>query len=344
MPLHNYAVLKGNVIAYKEGRGNHTPHFQINIEENNNYYRAAVSVQSASNSPDLKYKVVTDFDHYLISGLNQLEDGLHYLPSEKDTLALDYIRGNLFDINDMQLIPHHKKGPKNDLNDLLIFYTHKAIRQEGAKVYVFGECWPITEERDRYFGFYPAQGLHDIHMNQGNSDFLLDDNGIYQDGGLLFYFPEDEQWVGTFLAFQSQTIHTHNQTGHPITKKKKPALVEQEDLIEQASAEEGLRIVAALANPDGKDEGYETVTLLNISDKEINLKGWKLLNQNKDILHLPETNIFPGDSYKIELTSKEMSLSNQGGLLTLLDPEDLKAHGVSYSKEQAQKEGWTILF
>jgi hypothetical protein len=37
-------------------------------------------------------------------------------------------------------------------------------------------------------------------------------------------------------------------------------------------------------------------------------------------------------------------LGNHGGAITLLDPEGLKVHGVSYTAEQAGREGWTITF
>jgi hypothetical protein len=31
-------------------------------------------------------------------------------------------------------------------------------------------------------------------------------------------------------------------------------------------------------------------------------------------------------------------------VITLLDPHGLKVHGVSYTAEQSQDEGWTIIF
>jgi hypothetical protein len=37
-------------------------------------------------------------------------------------------------------------------------------------------------------------------------------------------------------------------------------------------------------------------------------------------------------------------LGNSGGAITLLDPNGLKVHGVSYTGEQAGTEGWTITF
>jgi hypothetical protein len=37
-------------------------------------------------------------------------------------------------------------------------------------------------------------------------------------------------------------------------------------------------------------------------------------------------------------------LGNSGGIITLLNAEGLKVHGVAYTKEDARREGWTIVF
>jgi hypothetical protein len=37
-------------------------------------------------------------------------------------------------------------------------------------------------------------------------------------------------------------------------------------------------------------------------------------------------------------------LGNNGGVITLLDPQGLKVHGVSYTAEQAREEGRTVVF
>jgi hypothetical protein len=37
-------------------------------------------------------------------------------------------------------------------------------------------------------------------------------------------------------------------------------------------------------------------------------------------------------------------LSNQGGVITLVDEKGLKVHGVSYTREQARHPGWTLVF
>jgi uncharacterized protein YukJ len=66
---------------------------------------------------------------------------------------------------------------------------------------------------DKTFGFLPGNGVHDIRMNQGNSQRFRQDDGVWQDGGLLLHYPAQGQWVAIFLAFQSQAWHTDDQTG-----------------------------------------------------------------------------------------------------------------------------------
>jgi hypothetical protein len=39
-----------------------------------------------------------------------------------------------------------------------------------------------------------------------------------------------------------------------------------------------------------------------------------------------------------------VQLGNKGGIITLINQEGLKVHGVSYTKEQVQREGWTVVF
>ena len=40
----------------------------------------------------------------------------------------------------------------------------------------------------------------------------------------------------------------------------------------------------------------------------------------------------------------DVPMSNDGGLITLLDASGLKVHGVSYTKAQVARQGWTITF
>ena len=63
-------------------------------------------------------------------------------------------------------------------------------------------------------GGFPI-GVHDVHMNQGNSGPYAHDNGPYQDGGLVLTSRHSSTAVGIFLAFQGQSFNT-DDNGHPI--------------------------------------------------------------------------------------------------------------------------------
>ena len=83
-----------------------------------------------------------------------------------------------------------------------------------AIIYAFGERWgPEENTPDSYFHFKPGNGIHDIHMNQGNVEKWQGDDGIWQDGGILIHFEKEEEWIGIFLAFQSQSWCT-DEEGH----------------------------------------------------------------------------------------------------------------------------------
>ena len=102
-------------------------------------------------------------------------------------------------------------------------------------------------------------------------------------------------------------------------------------------------IIAALVNPKGPDIGLEAVTLLNTTPGVIDLTGWTLADKNKKKATLMG-NINAGEALKVVLSGKDIELSNKGGIITLLDKKGLKVDGVSFTKEDADKEGWTIVF
>jgi uncharacterized protein YukJ len=95
-------------------------------------------------------------------------------------MALDYIRGNLFDTTQMKPLPYNLPGPDNDLNELFHKYVDKAISMETSEIYAFGQRWGPENKRDPYFGFRPGNGIHDIHMNQGNRDEWVKDDGTWR--------------------------------------------------------------------------------------------------------------------------------------------------------------------
>ena len=208
MPLRNYSVLKGRPIAIRHGSGN-SPHYQIHVVAGDDDFRIAVNVQSADGS-EVEYLVRPRFDHPIIPDLAALPQALRAAPARPGGIALDYIRGNLMQPQEMLPLPVSAPGPDNDLNEALDRFVQRALADEEALIYAFGETWGPERQADRYFGFRPGRGIHDVHMNQGNppppvgQQQWFQDNGPWQDGGLVLEFPGQSQWVAIFLKFQTR--------------------------------------------------------------------------------------------------------------------------------------------
>ncbi len=341
MPLKNYGVLKGKAIDSREGMGA-SPHFQILIVDDDLRHRIAINVKSKVEPSELLYYVDENFDHPLVTELESLPPGFHELPSEPGGMALDYIRGNCFDIAAAKPLPHDVPGPDNDLNELIHKYVARAIAMENSAVYAFGEKWGPETKRDKYFGFKPGNGIHDIHANQGNSDAWKWDDGVYQDGGLIIHLPDEARWVAIFLAFQSQCFHTDDTTGHRIPEAC-DGVPDDDNNESIVVGDKDVRIIAALINPEGHDYGLESVTLLNTTPDSLDLDGWAIVDKNKKRVYLSGS-VGAGETIRITLSGKDAQLSNKGGIITLLDQKGLKVDGVSYTKKDASKSGWTMVF
>jgi uncharacterized protein YukJ len=335
MPLVSYGVLAGRVLEHRAEGGRDTPHFQISVQGGGTQFRVAVNVRSQQSPPELLYLADEAFAHPQVQTLPGLRDGFTTLPRRPGGLALDYIRGNLVSRATMRPLPSSKPGPDNDLADKLDHYVSRAASDPAARLYAFGQRWgPERGRPDKIFGFSPGNGVHDIHMNQGNTGQFRRDDGGWQDGGLLLHYPSTNQWVAIFLAFQSQGWHTDDRTGHTVPGAFAPGLGEPDHLV---------RIIAALVNPRSPAPDRETVTLINTSSQDLNLHGWALLDQRKQHMPLQTGTLPAGDTLRIPLRPP-IQLGNQGGLLTLLNPAGLKIDGVAYTAKQAELEGWTLTF
>ena len=336
MPINKYGVLKGKAIDMMNGQGS-KPHFQVKIIDDD-LFRIAIDVKFQEEPSTVLYYLDEDFNHPIIKGLGTLSPGFQDLESRPGGIALDYIRGNLFDTTQMKPLPYNLPGPDNDLNELFHKYVDKAISMETSEIYAFGQHWgPENNKRDQYFGFKPGNGIHDIHMNQGNRDQWINDDGTWQDGGILFHYPDENRWVAIFLAFQSQCFHTYNTTGHLIPE----ACEAQTVAAAAATIDKRVSIIAALVNPVGSEE--RNVTILNATHELVTLNGWKLADRNKMKIDLAGT-LNAGEIMKIPITVDDFKLPKDGGIITLLDNKGLKVDGVSYTEEDASKEGWTTVF
>jgi Uncharacterized conserved protein (DUF2278) len=182
-------------------------------------------------------------------------------------------------------------------------------------------------------------------MNQGDMDGgWKDEDGIWQDGGIILHYPDEDKWVAIFLAFQSQCFHTEDATGHAIPEACKGPTFAAAAVAPTAApvtAYKRMRIIAALVNPT--DTEGKSITILNATPESITLDGWKLADRNKMKTGLTGT-LDSGEIMRISITDRDFKLPENDGLITLLDNKDLKVDGVSYTEQDASRKGWTIVF
>ena len=94
-------------------------------------------------------------------------------------------------------LPLPGKTSSENLKNAVIQYLNQAVADPNGTVYAFGS---------RYTS---GSGIHDIHMNQGNpANDHAQDNGVWQDGLLVFSMPGAAQWVAIYIAFQDEVWTT----------------------------------------------------------------------------------------------------------------------------------------
>jgi uncharacterized protein YukJ len=204
LSIKNYGVLKGKAVNTMSGTAE-KPHFQVLVQdEERSKYRIAINIKSQDYPSEVLYYVGEDFKSDEVTHLPYLDFGFTPIVHNNPKIGLDYIRGNLLYPDKMMPLPAEIDGPDNDLNDRIQNYFSEAMKRD-AIIYAFGQRWGPEDKPDPYFHFLPGNGIHDIHMNQGNTGHWKKDNGVWQDGGILIHFEQENRWVAIFLAFQSQS-------------------------------------------------------------------------------------------------------------------------------------------
>ncbi|KAH6953551.1 hypothetical protein DER45DRAFT_576051 [Fusarium avenaceum] len=214
MVVESYGVWRAKPVRYTfegEDDDNKTPHLELYFDDDNGRDgRAAVNIKSGDRQESrLAYWTVPKFVHGVTDKLAKLSNGFHLLAGtseqKPDGLALDFIRSDLFSHASGRVLPHDEAGANNDILDQLKPIVDRAIKAKST-VYIYGSK------------FSSGKGVHNIHMNQGNAGRWANDNGIFQDGALIFDF--GDHWEAVFLAFASQPTQTQNGSkfaGYPFT-------------------------------------------------------------------------------------------------------------------------------
>jgi len=107
----------------------------------------------------------------------------------------------MIDKSTMTLLPISVPAgdPQNQLNNEVVDLLNTAVQDPDGTMYIWGQAFDDPN----------TNGIHDIHMNQGNPPGSHDqDNGIWQDGALFAELPAQNAWVAIFIAFQTQSWNT----------------------------------------------------------------------------------------------------------------------------------------
>lgn len=346
-----YGVLRGKVDLFKREDDLNTPHLQIRVtDENNEKWRIAVNVLSSDNSFLIFHRAEPLQGHPLLAELLKVKSGFTVLPEPDRSASTspDYLRAPLFDWPTGIAIPSSGPGGNDDLQDALTAYL-KNLEDADGEIYAFGAKFPAPGEPfkeyliDRQFG--TKQGIHNIHMNQGNpSGNYAKDNGVFHDGGLILKFPD--RFVGIFLRFKTEWLPTDNNGnrlpgisqeippgGSPVTGPVPPVVSNPIVYIERV-----------LVNPAGDDTGKEVVVIGNTTTSPVDLTGWKIVDKNNNAETIPSLQLPPGESRLVKLSGKGAQLGNKGGTIRLENPSGVQIHAVSYSMEDARVEDRYIRF
>ncbi|KAI9147987.1 hypothetical protein HJFPF1_11808 [Paramyrothecium foliicola] len=363
MPIKNYGVWKATPTSFTAERSDRDPisphgHLKFKDGVSSRPLSSAINVKSISEDSRLVYWLVQDLDHPLKDKLSALEFGWHDIAKDDrgppDGIALDYLRSGIVQVESGRLLPHDVPGDQNDIVDFLLPFFDKAI-QKGATVYLYGEQYSRED------------GVHDIHMNQGSGGRFRNQNGIYQDGGVLLEFP-DGHWEAFFIAFASQAVKT-DERGHgagPVfgefldapanpapgdggndrPTEPRPDVPDREGNGHGEGTGSGVSIEAALVNPDGPDgdPNPELVFLVNSGQSTVSLKGWTIGNHMGASTTLPARSKLAARGAKERFESTGVALSNRGGSITLKSADGSVVDEVRYTREQASRSGKLVYF
>jgi uncharacterized protein YukJ len=224
MPIASYSVLAGDPVSGKVVSGA-SAHYQITMNAKGGPFTVAVNIQSVDGS-EVLYAIEENFTPPDLAGLTALPMGMTALKSAPGGLALDFVRSQvngkpMITKQQMTLLPKATQGLKGlsaeeqaigearaaALKNAVITLLNMTIADKDGVIYAFGSAYSDGGNVD---------GIHDIHMNQGNPvNNHGGDNGIWQDGALFIHLPSKGTWTAVFIAFQTESWNTDSK-GNPL--------------------------------------------------------------------------------------------------------------------------------
>jgi uncharacterized protein YukJ len=227
-----YSLLKGSLVDARpwSRSGTGTPHYHLLVKADGRFYDVAINI--ASSDPHSADKRVL----YLIRGvtstlqpsgadaLKALAAGFYDFPgsmADRHIQGVDYTAdrdaaGDPFvrreDMNPLPIFKPHRPDAGQDAVMLLI-QSVKGV--PGVDLFLFGHKYGTPADPQSWPDNDLSGGIHNIHMNQGNSPGNHDnENGRHNDGALFLRMP-DGTWRGLYIAFQTQSWNNDDR-GYPI--------------------------------------------------------------------------------------------------------------------------------
>jgi uncharacterized protein YukJ len=221
---NTYGFLKGKVLSKEKMVPSHhhgSPETQFHIHariqgSGQDRWDTATNVGTDDSDDLLRYKIVFDFSHPILTQLRAADQGFTDLTGTHALPALDFLRSDVLPGTGPWRISDPMDGsedvePARSLANML----QKALAA-NADVYFFGRAFKSG-----------GLGVHDIHMNQGSSGSFVnngvsdanDHNDVWQDGAVIVDF--GEKVSGYFTSFIQQFVPTDDLgnidgSGHEI--------------------------------------------------------------------------------------------------------------------------------
>ncbi|KAH3756486.1 Formate acetyltransferase 2 [Pelomyxa schiedti] len=212
-----YTVFVGALLKTWVKKSGNGPHLHLSLSQG---WDCAINLQSFDKSNN--WTVV--YDDYLQSGVKEAasvvevlqavekqcdEDGVWAKRLTEKTNRLDYFRG-MCDDSDGLYQAFNWADMKSTAPTAMGSQITRALEGLGAdpRIWLFGQPYSSNN------------GIHDIHMNQGNASGNWDkDNGTFQDGCIFARGNDDSKWVAVFCAFNVQRLPT-DENGRPTADAK----------------------------------------------------------------------------------------------------------------------------
>jgi hypothetical protein len=223
MALSNYGVVKGDFDHFERdpidnfGRFLHGHIFvrAPGADRAQVLFDCACDVNTPSGWVDYFHVPQLDPGKFLV--VPGLPDGHHFLPTAHDPSAatggaLDFVRNPLislplgcaaifFGLLNSLTGKNNQVWTKNNGEDALNVLQPMMESTDIDKVYVFGARWDNPAQN-------PAQGLHDVHYNQGDPPGQFQHlDQIWQDGAVIVRHSTG-RYEGFFVRFNTQTMNT----------------------------------------------------------------------------------------------------------------------------------------